>query len=262
MAMQFNGSSDYLRGGPFFTEAPFQYPISRKQQNVSFATWIYVASFGGTNSGPLYNGSAGSNGWGLRTNIGGTGTIGIDTSGTGGGVMTGTFTLSTSTWYHLCATNDGSIWTLYLNAVADTLSSNNKTGDIATGTTVIGATFTGSDFFGAGKLADLAIWEACLTQREVYALFRGERPDNVRSNILKAYWSFDGRGHPTLEEKSHFLTRVFSAPVPAADPPLLAQRSIPVLRPGLLKSGVTPAAIYAFSQMSANFSRRITTIGY
>jgi hypothetical protein len=103
-------------------------------------------------------------------------------------------TVSLNTWHHACAVfaanNDRSIY----------LDGGNKVSETATTVTLstldrsrIGVSYIDTSPF-SGDLAEVAFWNAALTDAEVASLAKGFSPTMVRPMSLRSYYPLSGRG--------------------------------------------------------------------
>jgi hypothetical protein len=142
---------------------------------------------------------------------------------------------------------------VYISARSD--ASHNWTGDISgVGTSTIGPNTVnaaplatnigdrGDQFIGwNGNLADAAIWEGRITDQEVYALQKGARPWQIKSQKLVGWWPLDGYGHPALDRSFKRNHGVLSGTAFVTGPPLL--NPAPIILPLPDPSFVMPAMI-------------------
>ena len=149
--------------------------------NISVGFWANVNTL--PTSGNLmsmvakYVGGAGASGYDVRLyNNGGTQELDfvVTTASQVSVVATKIITLSTSTWYYIVCTNDGTTSTIYLNGSSvATASSGNP--DAATQNFYIGAINYNAGLmrFFNGAIDEVGIWSRALTSTEVSQLYNG-----------------------------------------------------------------------------------------
>lgn len=108
-------------------------------------------------------------------------------NGSGAAVVHGT-TLSTGQWYHIAASYDGSTLRLYLDGGSPaTASSAIGIGNPYSYPITLGALAHDVGYTLIGDLAEVAIWNATLTQGEIVSLSKGFRPTKIRPSGLVLY---------------------------------------------------------------------------
>lgn len=106
-----------------------------------------------------------------------------DDAGANLAIFRGSTTLSTSTWYHAIWSGNGSSYTLYLNGVAETLTSISgsnhgkwiNTVTATSGQTTVGALTNNSTIMNLwrGSLDEVGIWSSPLDSTEISQLYNG-----------------------------------------------------------------------------------------
>lgn len=240
MARLFNGSTDHITTSSVATSAT---------TNLTCAQWIYPNA-GHPDNDTIANGVAASNGFRIYlANL----VLHIVASGVSDVTTTGTFTAAT--WGHAAFSLDGS---QNLNAYFN--GANVKTGvtlgvRAGTGQTTIGANDSGPNTLD-GRVADTAIWSTVLTASEIGALAKGARPNSIRPSSLVAWWPLDGLSSPEPDLSGKKLNGTVTGTSLAAGPPVtLFAPKPPVFSPAF-------TSILYGHNIGANFTRRITTIGY
>jgi len=176
MAYSFNGTSQYLSSTTTpVTAPPFTISALVNPSSVA-AAGIVVAISNATNS-DRHN---------LAIIAGGT----ITASSTVNNISassTSTTTIATNTWsnmvgvYRTTANRQG-----YLNGVA--IPQNTQTSAPVVGRMQIGVRFiTGNNAYFSGRLAEVGIWSAGLTEEEITALSLGISPSLIRPQSLAFY---------------------------------------------------------------------------
>lgn len=171
-AVDFDGTDDYITSASFPTiSAPYSYSAWIKLDALPGASeWEVIAKNSTTrNFGVLNNKLVGWNG-GSNPSIGGT-------------------TLSTSTWYHIINTDDGTTNRVYLNGVLDGSVTSTAGADSA-GALSIGS--MGAARYFNGSVDEARIYNRTLSVEEVGQLYRLTSPTGTDTG-LKGYWSFNGK---------------------------------------------------------------------
>jgi hypothetical protein len=128
---------------------------------------------------------------------------------------------STNTWSHACATYASTAFRLYgngsfigQNAVDGRLSGLSANTVINSGSESYA---TGNEY--SGRIADVAVWTAVLSDGEAIALAKGVRPYAVRPASLLLYWSIDGLVSPEVDLSGHAYNGTLSGTSFANGPP-------------------------------------------
>lgn len=182
MARAFNGSSQYLtRTATNFVAPPF-----------SVAVWFYATSAAVQGTLWGYTDAAGfADRYVLDKN--GDGTVSaIALDDFSGGIAKTTATYTASTWRHaagvFASTASRSVYLDGGNKVTNTDTRNPSSLDNMTIGAVLGPSAT---FYHGGRIAEVAIWSAALTDDEIAALYNsgiGLSPTMVRPDALVAYY--------------------------------------------------------------------------
>lgn len=237
----------------------------RPVRNITLSCWAYTTSSGGNWQHFLTKAAAATwtppyCDWLLRLNS----TNNVDFLQVGGGGAVSTGTISINTWYHIAGTCDGTTLRIYINGSPDGTA----------GFANIGPSgfplYLGCDTsFGEtlnGRLADITVWSSCLSPAEIYALAHGYRPFMLtwRRNSLLAYYPFRNQSGVIRDFSGYGNLGVLTGTTFVTDPPLLWERSIPVLNitPPSLPQKLFIEGSIPMSMISAHFSRRMRTIGY
>lgn len=191
MSRSFNGSTDLINLGTSTTLQPSHITISA-WINVSSLTPSYSAVVSCiTTSGTLV----------YQIFVKSSGKLAMYIRNAGGSTTfydgTGSHTLSTNSWYNLVLVFGNGALTGYVNGASDGSSSDASTlGQTATAATELGndAHTSGRNF--GGRMADIAIFDVCLTVGEIAALAAGARAPYVRPGSLVGYWPLDGLASP------------------------------------------------------------------
>jgi hypothetical protein len=113
----------------------------------------------------------------------------ITADGTANSNATSTTGFSTNTWHHACgvfaAANDRAV---FLDGGSKGVSTVSRTPSGIDGTSVGRRTDSGSGQYMSGRLAEVAIWNAALSDAECQQLANGYKPSEVNTANLVAYW--------------------------------------------------------------------------
>ena len=180
MAFSFNGSSSYIEATSTpVTAEPFTMVCWFNPTNVS--TDGALMSIGN---------SAGSNRFQMNMN-GATGgdTIAISSVGASTATSSSTNLFTANTWHHaaaVCASNASR--TIYLNGVQGNPNTTPVTVAGVNNIMIGGRWQSGNrGFFVNAKIAEVAIWNVVLTNREITSLSKGFAPYLIRPSNLKFY---------------------------------------------------------------------------
>lgn len=186
MARSFDGSSQYITAAIPTTAV----------DNVTLSVWFLVPA--GTPAGfgtYFYDGSGGGGGWGMGVswNTGGSITISVDLVNVGSGGSTDSGG-NTGSWISAQIRRTSGTWALFRNG---TKFGGNTNSPNAAPSGVFGiASREGASNFFPGYAADVAIWNAALSDLECIALAKGVRPGWIRPGSLKGWWPIDGLQSP------------------------------------------------------------------
>ena len=194
MARSFNNSNQYLS-----LASP---PVTTTPITISF--WFYPAATNDTydaiflredvGTGPSY--------YGVYLNSSGSSAkVGAVTANTGGTefIAQTSTTFSANTWSHGAAVfASATSRSAYLNGGGKITETTSATPAPGLTTLHVGGYFSGSTLFGPmnGRLAEIGIWDAALTDDEVISLSKGVSPLRVRPQNLVAYWPLYGAASP------------------------------------------------------------------
>ncbi len=103
-------------------------------------------------------------------------------------------TPSTGVWVHICAVYTSStVFSIFLNGTKATASVGSPSTEVNWTRGGIGNFWNGSvNNPWDGKIAEVAVWNAALTDADVAALYAGAPPKKVVSQALAEYWAFGG----------------------------------------------------------------------
>lgn len=189
-----NGSSQYL-------EADI---VTTATNNVTLEAWVnWDGQSVGNNAGILYSGTSGANGYGIMLRSG-DGTVQKLTILLGNVQYLSTTTpLPTNSWHHVAAVRESGTWALYLDGVAQTLSSNTWTPHVPTGKCTIGSLTSGTQNF-KGKIDEVRVWNVARSQTQIRTSYSSLAGNETG---LAAYWRIDeGSGTSTGDGSGHSKT--------------------------------------------------------
>ena len=189
MARSFNNSNQYLFLGTT--------PVTAVPLTIS--CWFYPAATNDTYDAMFIKNAGDDNYFGIYLNPTGASAV-VGAVGAFGGaeaIATTSTTFSASTWNHAAAVFTSA------SSRAAFLNGGGKGTDGTTGTPSglleinIGG-YEAGPLFGPmnGRLAEIAIWNAALTDDEVLSLSKGVSPLRVHPQNLVAYWPLYGNGSP------------------------------------------------------------------
>jgi hypothetical protein len=173
MAISFDGNTDVIAFNSVATDV---------RDNWAMSVWAYKDSQTAKNEYILSNGLASGRGYQLYVSA-----STLTPSGTLAGVafVTGTISISATTWFHVAMTRDASTVTLYVNGAVSTTVGNQP---IAPDTECsVGGRPDQPTESWTGSIAEAAIWDSYLSAAEVAALADGYVPLAVRPNNLQLY---------------------------------------------------------------------------
>jgi hypothetical protein len=182
---------------------------------VTVSAWVWMDAFSGDQSGYLLNyGNELLLHW-FRDNLNfRTGGVEI-----GAGVV-----VAAGSWHHLVfrqAGTGGSDKQIFRNNAVVATGAGTNMGTSAT-TTLVGNNQGGAGTFD-GRMCDLCVWNAALSNGEIDALYRRVRPLVVRPAAVKAYWPLRGNALPEPDlsgNGKNLAIAVGSVPAHIADPGL------------------------------------------
>lgn len=127
-------------------------------------------------------------------------------------------------WDHIVArVSGGTGMQLYVNGQLDGVA----TSSFALTSTIEAITLGGAADHPSGnamdgQLADIAIWNIDLSPREIFDLYQGRNPEQLRPGNLRAYWRLNGVGGTTEIDRSIFASHATpTASSMAPHPPVL-----------------------------------------
>lgn len=214
MSLILNGINQYLRREVVLSTTPMafscwfkaddgdnSYPLMATDDGNDDIQLLQAA--GAVEGNPVRIGSYDAGGWALADTIAG---------------------YSASTWYHACGLFSGvasrKVWINGVSAGEDE-TSKNPTEELYTW---VGSYKNAAVVF-AGKIAEVAIWNANLTDAEILRLAGGVKPSTIQVSKLTAYW-------PLLEDandisgNSKHLTEYNSPSYDAEDHPTMLESEV------------------------------------
>lgn len=184
MARDFSGTAQYLRvDATPVTAAPLTMACWVYWDSLPTRSQAFVVSASGSASNQF---SLGNNSFNaeLRISAGGSNTN-----------VTGTTTLVTGRWYHVCGVFRSSTdRELYINGVSDATNTTSRT-PASIGAITIGANGAGSNETD-GKIAEVGLWNVSLSTTEIASLAAGYSPRFIRPDKLLCYWPILGWNSP------------------------------------------------------------------
>lgn len=206
--------------------------------------------------------TAGGNRWFLR--IPGSTELTALATGTGGGTPASTSgaNITAGNWYHGCGVFTSSTSrAAYVNGnFKGTDTTANTVGSVTN--IVLGGAYVAGGIAPNwnGLLADAAVWSVALTDNEVAALAKGVPAYLIRPAALKIYYPLYGLASPEPDFSGNAAnsTLAGSPPAGATNPPttLFTFKSLAnSLQPA-------PAGVLIYNIIGANFTRKISYVGY
>lgn len=111
-----------------------------------------------------------------------------------------TTTCSLNTWNHACAVGaSATSRSVYLNGGGKATNTNNVALAIGNRTAIGRRSLSTPDQYMDGRIGEVAVWSAALSDAEVAALGAGASPLQVRRGSLVAYWPLFGLASPEPE---------------------------------------------------------------
>lgn len=110
-----------------------------------------------------------------------------------------TSTFSADTWYHLCATYDGTNLKAWLNGTNEATTASGAPADSGSETINVFASAGGGSSFDDGVVAELGVWNDDLTAGEIAELAKGKSPITVRPANQLHYYPIWGRNSPEID---------------------------------------------------------------
>lgn len=194
---------------------------------ISMSCWFYPTSVATSATDIMFirNSSGAAEYWGMYINVtGGKATVATCATLTEK-TADSTTSFSANTWNNAVATfSSSTLRTIYLNGGGKATETTNLTPS-STSSITIGGFFDSPTLFGAmdGRLAEIGIWDAVLSDNEAFALAKGATPLRVRPQNLRCYWPLYGNGSPepsySRNSTSYNLT-LNGSPTQAPHPPV------------------------------------------
>jgi hypothetical protein len=204
LARNFNGTSDEISSGNPTVAVT----------NFSLSFWALKTAQTSVNSMGAYNGSSGSNGWGIYIPANS-----LTPNALFGGiaVITGSIAITAGAWNRYTLTRDSSTTTLYIGSGVSVTSG--STPNAPTTAFTIGAD-TGGEFWG-GNITDIAVWTIALTPTQVANLAAGRRANTIGANVnLVDHLPILGAS-PEVDQTGNGNTGVLTGTTVVAGPPQL-----------------------------------------
>lgn len=186
-ALNFDGTDDYIDCGT---------TVQQPTTNYSVSYWVKFDSVVG-NVGIVGNFKTGVNpqvGFALTLSSGPNFQFWADgTANTNGGLVTGTSTPNSSTWYNVVGTYDGSLVKIYVNNVLENSVSYSATPNVTDQNLVIGRWYGNySDYYTGGSISNVSVWNAALTSTQVTEIYSEGIPQNLNNHSaysnLVSWW--------------------------------------------------------------------------
>lgn len=190
MARSFNGTNQYLS---LATTPVTAIPLT-------LSCWFYPAATNATYDAIFVRNAGGDNYFGIYLNASGSSAVVGGVIGFGGSeaIASSSTTYSANTWNHAAAVfTSNTSRAAFLNGGGKGTNGTNGT-PVAPSLIHVGGFFVSPTVFGpmSGRLAEIGIWNAALTDDEVLSLSKGASPLRVRPGNLVAYWPLYGNGSP------------------------------------------------------------------
>lgn len=185
-ALQFDGVDDYVTS----------IPVTTAIDNLTMEEWMKWDGTTTVNQLLIYNGSSGSNGYGILLNP-----ITMPDTNLGilcGGVayMTSSTTFTVGVWHHVAAVRSNSIWKLYLDGVQLTLTDSTVSPRQPDNSTTIGL----NNY--QGSIDEVRVWNVARTQAELQEYMHRTLIGSEAG--LVAYWRYnEGTGIIAGDSSGH-----------------------------------------------------------
>jgi hypothetical protein len=135
--------------------------------------------------------------------------------------------IATGTWYHVVARYDGATQDLFKGGASIGSDAQTGTPDTSLGTAsfAIGALLPGIvGEYWAGDLAEVAIWNAGISNAEITSLSKKVSPAKVRPASLVGHWNLIGRDSPETDVRRGNNGTLTGPPTAVEHPPIYRPR--------------------------------------
>jgi len=152
--------------------------------------------------------------------------VSFEKRGQGSGSVVGTTDggdIANDTWYHFCASDDGTTRSVYLDGGRKNTDSSTEPDPSGVDRLSVGAKDGSSPtLYFDGKLGHVGVWNVALTDAEVLSLATGLNPLQMRPGDLKFYWpmNVDTNLREIVGQITFTLT---NGPVDSPQEPLIAR---------------------------------------
>nr|CAM76811.1 HEMAGGLUTININ/HEMOLYSIN-RELATED PROTEIN [Magnetospirillum gryphiswaldense MSR-1] len=161
--------------------------VTTQVDNFSIETWVRIDATDGGQQVIAYNGSVGTNGYGLVVKADGTIAVQMGTT-----YLSSSLNASTllGQWHQLTAVRENGVTVLYVDGTQQSLTNSVVTPTAPTGSFEMGGTATNAGQTLKGALANVIVWNQALTPAQVQGAVAGDFP--LAESSLAGAWRLDG----------------------------------------------------------------------
>jgi len=190
-AVYFDGTDDYIDLGGTFNNTEH-----------SISAWVWFPD--DSDNKTIFD-SRDGNDDGIRLYVSTSEQILYQINGVDGNYTT---SITTNTWNHIAATNDGTTSKIYLNGVlVETADTSGETISVSTNAKIGARNYSSLTAYFQGYMCNLGVWSSALTQAQIKSIMNKRYTDLTSSETtnLVSWWSLDstardsfGSNHGTL----------------------------------------------------------------